>query len=170
MTKKILIVCTGNLCRSPMAMALLQAKLARDEAHQDWVVESAGTWGGEGRPASAHAVAEMAERGIDLSSHLARPVTLEMVAEANLVLVMTQNHAEAVKMAFPDQAHKVYLLSEMIGRAYDIHDPYGSPRIEYIHTARELENLIDSGYERIVALAEGPADPSNEAASVSRKT
>jgi protein-tyrosine-phosphatase len=112
----------------------------------------------------------MAERGIDLSSHLARPVTLEMVTEADLVLVMTQNHAEAVKMAFPDQAHKVYLLSEMIGRVYDIHDPYGSPRIEYTHTAKELENLIDSGYARIVALVEGPTDPSNEAASVSRKT
>jgi protein-tyrosine-phosphatase len=152
-----------------MAMALLQTKLARDEARQDWVVESAGTWGGEGRPASAHAVAEMADRGIDLSSHLARPVTREMVAEANLVLVMTQNHAEAVKMAFPDQAHKVYLLSEMIGRVYDIYDPYGSPRIEYTHTARELENLIDRGYERIVALVEGSTS-SNEAASVSRKT
>jgi protein-tyrosine-phosphatase len=140
-----------------MAMALLQDKLNKDEARQDWVVESAGTWGGEGRPASAHAVAEMAERGIDLSCHLARPVTSEIVAEANLVLVMTQNHAEAIKTAFPDQAPKVYLLSQMIGREYDIYDPYGSSRMEYAYTAKELEGLIENGYKRIVALVEESA-------------
>jgi protein-tyrosine-phosphatase len=138
-----------------MAMALLQDKLNKDEARQDWQVESAGTWGGEGRPASAHAVAEMTERGIDLSCHLARPVTREMVVGADLVLVMTQNHVEAIKTAFPDQSHKVYLLSEMIGREYDIYDPYGSSRMEYAYTAKELEGLIENGYQRIVALVEG---------------
>ena len=158
MSKKILIVCTGNLCRSPMAMALLQAKLARDEARRDWVVESAGTWATEGRPASDHAVAEMTERELDLSCHEARPVTRALVAEADLVLVMTQNHAEAIKTAFPDQARKIYLLSEMIGREYDIYDPYGSSRMEYTYTAKELEGMIESGYERIVALVGGAAD------------
>jgi protein-tyrosine-phosphatase len=67
---------------------------------------------------------------------------------------MTKNHAEALKTAFPDQAQKVYLLSEMVGKKYDIQDPYGGSRLEYAYTARELENLIDSGYERIVTLAE----------------
>jgi protein-tyrosine-phosphatase len=141
-----------------MAMALLQDKLNRDEARQDWVVESAGTWGSEGRSASAHAVAEMAERGIDLSCHLARPVTHEMVIEADLMLVMTQNHAEAIKTAFPDQAGKVYLLSQMIGREYDIYDPYGGPRTEYAYTAKELEGLIENGYQRIVALVKEADD------------
>ena len=169
MAKRILIVCTGNLCRSPMAMALLQAKLARDEARQDWKVESAGTWATEGRPASAHAVSEMAEREADLSDHQARPVTDEAVANADLVLVMTKNHAEALKTAFPEHAHKVYLLSQMVGREYDIQDPYGGSRMEYASTAKELEELIDSGYERIVTLAEGSTS-SNEEASASRKT
>lgn len=152
---RILIVCTGNLCRSPMAMALLQAKLARDEARRDWQVESAGVWATAGRPASVHAIEEMAARHIDLSPHCAQPVTRRLVAQSDLVLVMTRNHAEALETAFPNHIHKIHLLSEMIGKQYDIQDPYGSSRVEYGCTAMELEALIEDGYERIVALAEG---------------
>ena len=148
----ILVGCTGNLCRSPMAEGLLRARLARDEARRDWQVGSFGVWTVDGRPASAYAVEEMARRGIDLRDHRSRNVTREMVAEADLVLVMTRQHAEAVGAAFPEYAHKVHLLSEMVGQMRDIHDPYGGTRAEYAHTARELEQLIEDGYERIVAL------------------
>ena len=154
---RILLVCTGNLCRSPMAEALLRARLSRDEARRDWQVESAGTWATAGRPASAYAAEEMARRGLDLAGHCARPVTRGLVAAADLVLVMERNHAEALKLAFADHAHKVYLLSEMVGKCYDIGDPYGGERIEYACIAGELEELIAAGYERIVALVEGHA-------------
>lgn len=151
---RILVVCTGNLCRSPMAAALLRARLSRDEARRDWQVESVGTWATEGRPASACAIEEMARRGLDLSGHQARAVTHEAVSTADLVLVMERTHAEALKAAFPDHAHKVYLLSEMIGRRYDIGDPYGGTPAEYAVVARELEGLIETGYTRIVGLVE----------------
>ena len=151
----ILIVCTGNLCRSPMAEGLLRARLARDKARQGWRVGSAGIWTTDGRPASGHAVQEMAQRGIELQGHRSRNVTREMVAEADLVLAMTRSHVDALRAAFPEHAHKLYLFSEMIGQAYDINDPYGGTRLEYSYTAKELEQLIDAGYERIVALVEG---------------
>jgi protein-tyrosine-phosphatase len=137
-----------------MAAALLQACLARDEERRDWCVSSAGTWATDGRPASANAAAEMARRGLDLSGHGARPVTRDLVAEADLVLVMTHNHAEALRLSFPQFAHKVYLLSEMVGKRYDIGDPYGGLPAEYACTARELEELVERGYERIVNLVE----------------
>jgi protein-tyrosine-phosphatase len=154
----VLVVCTGNLCRSPMAKALLQARLAQDEARQDWQVASAGVWTVDGRPASAYAVEEMAGRGIDLRDHRSRNVTQEMVSRADLVLTMTRQHAEALVSAFPSHARKVHLLSEMTGRMYDIADPYGGTRQEYAVTARELEQLIENGYDRIVALVEESSD------------
>jgi protein-tyrosine phosphatase len=137
-----------------MAEALLRTRLSHDEARQDWQVESAGTWATVGRPASAYAVEEMARRGLDLSRHCARPLTREMVAAADLVLVMERDHAEALRLAFADHAHKVHLLSEMIGKRYDIGDPYGGEPMEYACIARELEELIEAGYARIVALVE----------------
>jgi len=150
----ILFVCTGNLCRSPMAAALLQARLSRDEARHDWQVGSAGVWATDGRPASAYAIDEMAQRSIDLRAQRSRNVTRALMDEADLVLAMTQDHAEALTAAFPDQAHKVHLLSEVVGQRYDVSDPYGGSRLEYTYIAKELEGLIEAGYERIVALVE----------------
>ncbi len=82
----ILFVCTGNICRSPMAEVLLRARLDRDEARRDWRVKSAGTEMAGGRLASAYAIDEMAERGIDLRAHRARRISRELMEEADLVL------------------------------------------------------------------------------------
>jgi protein-tyrosine-phosphatase len=138
-----------------MAEGLLRARLARDEARQGWQVSSAGVWTVDGRPATPYGIAEMADRGIDTSQHRSRNITREMMADADLVLVMTRQHAEALRAAFAEHSRKVHLLSEMVGLAYDIEDPYGGPRFEYAQTAKELEQLVEDGYERIVALVEG---------------
>ena len=153
----VLIVCTGNLCRSPMVEGLLRARLMRDPMRHHWKVVSAGTQAGQGLTASVYAVEEMAERGIDLCGHSSRSVSEELVEEADLVLALTRHHAEALAAAFPRHARKVRLLSQMVGQQYDVCDPYGGTRLEYGHVARELEQLVESGYEHIVVLAEANA-------------
>jgi protein-tyrosine phosphatase len=151
---RILFVCTGNICRSPAAEVLLRRRLER-EGLEDWEVGSAGTWTAAGRPISAHMADLLAQRGLDASSHRSQEIDRRMMEEADLILVMTQSHAEALRLEFPDQAHKVFLLSEMVeGERYDIHDPYGGSLLNYRICLEELEHLIKEGFERIRALAE----------------
>jgi len=153
--RRILFICTGNLCRSPMAAAMLRARLAQDPQRRGWEVTSAGLWAEEGLPASPHTVAVMAERGYDLSDHRSRPVTPELIRRADLILGMTPHHVEALRLAFPDAAGKIHLLAEMVGASYGVEDPYGQSLLAYQAVADELEHLIEEGYGRIVALTEG---------------
>jgi len=146
----ILFVCTGNICRSPLAAALWRARVAGEPG---WRVESAGTWALDGHPASANTLAVLAERGLDAPGHRARTVNGELLSAFNLILVMERGHAEALRAEFPDVAGRVYLLSEMIGREFDIADPYGGPVVEYEATAQEIERIFELGADRMRELA-----------------
>ena len=151
----ILFVCTGNICRSPMAMGLFNMR-ARDLGdHREFVAESAGTWGVEGEPATAFANQLMAQRQIDILAHRGRTVTREMIEQASVVIVMTKNHRDALSAEFPSSRSKLHLMSELGDRLYDINDPYGGSLDEYAHCAQELENLLETGYEKIKTWARG---------------
>ena len=151
--RTILFVCTGNLCRSPMALGFLRERLRRDGRQDDVRVRSAGTWTVEGYPASLYALQVMAERSLDISDHRSHTLSARDVGEADLILVMAQGHQEAIEVEFPQARGKTYLLSEMVGKSYDILDPYGAPQAAYRRCADELEDLIEKGYEKIVELA-----------------
>ena len=150
--KTLLFVCTGNVCRSPMAVGLLRDKLIRDKMNHHVRVRSAGIWALEGQTASAYARQVMAEQDLDISEHRGRNLTQAVVDEADLILVMTRQHAQTIARNFEGDTGKVHLLSEMIGPAYDIQDPYGGSLPDYRRTATELEDLIERGYARILKL------------------
>ncbi len=149
----VLFVCTGNICRSPMAEALFNNAARQRNENNAWLARSVGTWALDHQAASGHAQTVMAKRGIDLSAHRGRTVTRAEVAEADVVIAMTQNHHDALGAQFPEYRHKIHLMSEIAGRVYDIADPYGGVLDEYEATARELESLIQTGYTRIQAWA-----------------
>lgn len=149
----ILVVCTGNLCRSPMATGLLRHRLAEAELDDEFEVVSAGTWALTGSPAADYSRQVMAERGISISEHRARTVSEADVAAADVVLVMEEGHREALLAEFPAARSKVHLMTEVIGKRYDIADPYGSDVNQYAYCAAHLAGIIDAGLDRIVAWA-----------------
>ena len=150
--KTILFVCMGNICRSPMAMGLLREKLHKEGLEGEYRVHSAGVWGLKSQPASTYSRQMMAQRGIDISDHRSHDLTREDVEEADLILTMERGQAEAIRLEFPQHAHQVHLLSQMIGRQYEIRDPYGGPLHEYRQCAAEIERLIEEGYPRMMEL------------------
>ena len=90
---KVLVVCVGNICRSPMAEAMLQHEL-KDKT--DVSVTSAGLGSLAGHAASKHAVALMEERGLDISGHKARQLTPDLISDSDLILVMEAGHRRAI--------------------------------------------------------------------------
>ncbi len=148
MSHTVLFVCTGNVCRSPMAGALFNAKAKRLGENGEWIARSAGTWALENQPASGHAITTMKERGIDLTTHRGHQIALDDF-HSDIVIVMTQNHREALAAEFPQHKNKIHLMSEIDSRVYDISDPYGGILSEYQLCAQELEGMIERGYERI---------------------
>lgn len=149
----ILLVCTGNLCRSPMAEGLLRQRLADEGLADRHRVFSAGVWAVDGHPASENAVAVMAERGIDIGDHVAHTINAGDVAEADLILVMSRDHARMIHNTWPQYDWKIHRLSEMAGKRQDVDDPYGGPIEEYRACADVMEAYIERGLDRILELA-----------------
>ncbi len=151
----ILIVCTANICRSPLVEAMLRRSLHEDPSRADWTVSSAGTWAQFERGAARYSQKIGKRIDLDLSEHVAKMITADMVAEADLVLVMTSNHKEGIQYdrEFREHAHKVFLMSEMIERSYDVVDPYGGPADGYEDMYREVDMLLSKGFDRIVKIA-----------------
>jgi protein-tyrosine-phosphatase len=153
----VLFVCTANQCRSPMAEALLKSLVAQRGEADRWQIQSAGTWVEPGRPATQLAQVVMRQRKVDLSDHRSRSIDAELLTAASVVLVMTRHQREAIQAEFPEAAHKLRLVSELVDRRFDIEDPYGGSLEEYELCAAELQTILTDGFDRLVELVEGVA-------------
>ncbi|MAT98098.1 MAG: protein tyrosine phosphatase [Anaerolineaceae bacterium] len=149
----ILVVCTANICRSPVAEVLLRTKL-NAAGLTDWTVSSAGTWAEPGHTAAPFSIALMAERGLDIRSHRSQPVTDQLMQQADLLLCMETDHAQTLRQDYPVHQHKIYTIRQMAGQRGSVRDPYGGSRRQYERMVAEVDELIEQGFPRIREVAQ----------------
>lgn len=143
---KILFVCTGNTCRSPMAEGILN-KLA-SERGLDIKAESAGIFAMETSRAAENAVRAMKKMDIDISNHRSSLLKESMVEDVDLVLTMSKAHKENLITYFPHMREKIVLLNEHAFKIdKDVEDPFGQS-IDYYEKARDeiyraVEEILD---------------------------
>lgn len=169
----VLFVCYANQFRSPAAAVLLRARLKQAGLEGDWNVQSAGTWPQAGATLPPPLLRELELIGVPIRDHRSRPITGEMLAGMDLILVMEHGQAEAISSEFPEARDRVFLLSEIAeGISYDIPDPVRDPRHTFPEVTADLKQLIDKGFDEIcrrlapgdtsATAHEGPENPLEE--------
>ena len=145
---RVLFVCYGNICRSPMAEALLRRAIADRPEFHDVEVSSAGVAAIDGNPATRLACAAVRDAfGLDLSAHRARQ--LAPTFDAHLVLALDQETLRAARRLAP-KTHPE-LLGDYAGTGEEVDDPYGGDRIEYDTCAQHIDRLVHAVVARLAA-------------------
>ena len=159
----LLFVCTGNTCRSPMAVGI--ARRAIRERGLDWTVGSAGTFAIAGAPMAPHAAKALEKLGIGPIEHRSKPLTESLMQEADVIFTMTSSQAWELRANYPfafDKIHElgVYTTSKgaPLSESCDIVDPVGGSLTTYVECADTLVHFIEMAIDKLAQTALGDAD------------
>jgi protein-tyrosine phosphatase len=144
MAKRILMVCVGNLCRSPTAEVILRHELPGDR----FAVKSAGLAAVYGNPMDPRAAALLAERGLSGEKHISHRVNKPLVEGADIVLAMEKRHVAALSKLAPAARGKIHLLGKWQGDR-EIPDPYGRDLSAYLRAYQMIDESIKEWRHRI---------------------
>lgn len=146
MFDKILVVCIGNICRSPYGACSLQARLPNKH------IASAGISVAKnnllGKPATHQAIVVSKALGIDLNQHQSQQLTSELCAQYDLILIMEKDHMTALTDIAPEARGKAMLFGKWIGEK-DIPDPYGQSREAYEYVYQLINHAVDAWVLRL---------------------
>lgn len=142
MFKNVMMVCVGNICRSPIAEVLLQ------EQQPQLKVFSSGLGALVGKPADPNSVELMTDKGIDLNKHIAQQINSVLVSASDLILVMEQGHVDAVQSQFPESRGKVHLIGKWSDNQ-EIPDPYRKDKAAFASAASLIEAGIDAWQNKL---------------------
>ena len=145
---KIVFVCTGNTCRSPMA-AMLAAQIFNKAGIVAEVI-SAGVNAWPNQPASRHAISVMEECGLSLVNHKACATSDTLLEDATLVLTMTASHRAVLLSDYPAAKEKIFTLAEYVGQNADVCDPFGGSLEDYRVCAAQIRELLVLAAEKLV--------------------
>jgi protein-tyrosine-phosphatase len=148
----ILVVCTGNICRSPMGEGILRSRLSA-RAAEFATVSSAGVAAAPGMKPSSHSVSVCRENDIDITTHRSRPLTPLLVRNSDLILVMEAHHREAIVAMVPEAREKTFVLTDYSGGGSleGVPDPIGHEIATYRDVYRTLEQEIMKALPKIEA-------------------
>ena len=144
MFNKILVVCVGNICRSPTVEALLKSRLA----HRGIDVSSAGLGALVDKPMDSTALEVLREHGGDHPDHKGRQLTREMLQQADIVLTMEKRHVESIARMAPEVRGKTFLLGKW-QKDQEIPDPYRQHKDAFEHVYRLMTQGVDSWSKKL---------------------
>lgn len=142
---KLLFICTGNTCRSPMAEGL-----AREMFGDSVQVGSAGMEACDGESASINAIEVLKGQNVDLSRHRSRRIKAELMANADWIIPMTQAHEGHLRRLFPQHAEKTRYLGDWGDRKRDVLDPWNGSLADYRQTAHEIRQLLNDLLDHLI--------------------
>lgn len=139
--ERILVVCVGNICRSPMAAALISAKYPNKS------IDSAGMAALVGENADPKAVDSMSAHGIDITTHVAKQIDEELLGSADLVLTMSTYQVKSIEAQWPHCRGRTFRIGHWIDK--DILDPYGHDESAFEKARKDIVDSLDHWFKKI---------------------